>query len=793
MAYVGKSVPGKHDPLLVAGKGQYAADVSLPDMGWMAVLRSPTAHARITSIDVEAARRHPGVRLVVTGKDILQHTIPIPQTLDPRSLGGNGIDVHCLAIDQVRYVGEAVAAVVADDRYTAAEALDLIQVEYDDLPPVVDAEKALEPNAPLIYPEWKTNRMLHVHFQGGDVHAAFARAAHTLKGTVRIHRHTGTPMEPRAYVAALDTTLGYLTLWASTQTPHMLRTVIAQTLKMDEEEVRVIQPHVGGAFGIKIATHPEEPLICLLTRLTGKPVKWIEERTEHLQVAGHGRDQVHHYEVAFESDGTIVGFKDRAVADNGVVSALCGWGMPFVTAFTLPGPYKILNCDIDLSIVATNKGALNAYRGFGKESASFVMDRIMDAVARRLQMDRAKVRLKNFIRPDEFPFEQISGMRADSGNYAGALNMALEKAGYTDFPQQQEEARKQGRYLGLGIGFELTPEGGCIPDSFIAAYDSATVRISPTGTVTVLTGVTSPGGGNETGIAQIVADRLGVILENVKVLQGDTLVCPFGMGNWSSRSLTVGGGAAFTAAGDLRDKLLRVAGNMLETSPDDLDLAEGKVFIKQAPQRSIAIADVTRVIYRQAFTRAVIDLEPGLESTRYYRMGNINHIPDAQGRINAYPTYPYAASVVIIEVDPETGMITPLRYVLAHDSGKIINPLLVEGQVVGATVQGIGGVMYEELAYDENGQLLTGTFMDYTMPTAKEVPPIEVFHQETPSPFTALGTKGAGESAVSAPFGAFLSAVEDALAPLGVTISETPLTPNRVWRLIQDAKARKAV
>lgn len=562
MAYIGKAIPGKHDPLLVAGKGQYAADVSLPDMGWMAVLRSPTAHARITAIDVEAARRLPGVRLVVIGKDILQHTIPIPQTLDPRSLGGNGIDVYCLAIDRVRYVGEAVAAIVADDRYIAAEALDLIQVEYDDLPPVVDAEKALEANAPLVYSEWKTNRILHVHFQGGDVQAAFARAAHTFTGTVRIHRHTGTPMEPRAYVAALDTTLGYLTLWASTQTPHMLRTVIAQTLKMDEEEGRVIQPHVGGAFGIKIATHAEEPLICLLARLTGKPVKWIEERTEHLQVAGHGRDQVHHYEVAFENDGTIIGFKDRAVADNGVVAALCGWGMPFVTAFTLPGAYKIPNCDIDLSIVATNKGALNAYRGFGKESASFVMDRVMDAVARRLQMDRAEVRLKNFIRPDEFPFEQISGMRADSGNYAGALNMALEKAGYVDFPKQQEEARKQGCYLGLEIGFELTPEGGCIPDSFIAAYDSATVRMSPTGTVTVLTGVTSPGGGNETGIAQIVADRLGVVLENVKVLQGDTLVCPYGMGNWSSRSLTVGGGAAFTAAGDIGDVQVRHRGTI---------------------------------------------------------------------------------------------------------------------------------------------------------------------------------------------------------------------------------------
>jgi carbon-monoxide dehydrogenase large subunit len=366
----------------------------------------------------------------------------------------------------------------------------------------------------------------------------------------------------------------------------------------------------------------------------------MEERTEHLQIAGHRRDQVHHYDVAIENDGTIIGLKDRAVADNGVASALAGWGMPYVTAFSLPGSYKIPNYDIDLSIVATNKGALNAYRGYGKESASFVMDRVMDVVARRLQMNRAEVCRKNFIRPDEFPFEQMSGMRADSGNYAGVLNMALEKAGYADFPKQQEEARKQGCYLGLGIGFESTPEGGCIPGNFIAAYDSATVRMSPTGTVTVLTSMISPGGGNETGIAQNVADLLGVVLEYVKVLQGDTLVCSFGIGNWSSRSLTVGS-AAFAAAGDLRDKLLRVAGNMLETAPDDFDLAEGNIFIKQAPQRSMAIADVTRVIYPRAFTLAALDIEPGLESTRYYRMGNLNHIPDAQGRINIYPTYPF--------------------------------------------------------------------------------------------------------------------------------------------------------
>ena len=792
MTYIGKAVPGKLDSVLVAGKGQYAGDISLPGMGFMAVLRSSVAHAHIAIIDASAARQHPGVRAVLTGKEIQEHTNPIPLTADPRISGGNGADVYCLAVDRVRYVGEPVAAVVADDRYIATEALDLIQIEYEELPPVVDPEKALEPGSPLLYPEWKTNQMLHVNFQGGNVQEAFARAAYVLKNTIRIRRHTGSPMEPRAYVASFDATQNMLTLWASTQAPHILRNALAQTLNMSEQGIRVIQTHVGGGFGLKIPAHPEEPLISLFALLTGKPVKWVEERIEHLQTSGHGRDQIHHYEVAFEKDGTIVGFKDRIICDNGACTTLGGWGMPVVTAFSLPGAYKIANCDIDLSIVVTNKGSLHAYRGFGKESSSFVMNRVMDAVARKLGMDRAEVRRKHFIRPEEFPYTQITGMRADSGNYAGALDLALEKAGYVSFREEQERARAQGRYLGLGIGFELTPEGGCFPDSLFVAYDSATVRMSPTGTVTVLTGVTSPGGGNETGIAQIVADRLGVTLENVNVIQGDTLLCPFGLGNWSSRSLIIGGSAAHIAASELREKILTVAGNMLETAPDDLDLADGKVFIKQAPQRMLPLAEVCRTIYRKPFFPAALGIEPGLESTRYFRMGNVSHVPDDKGRINTYPSYPYAVGIVVVEVDVETGMITPLRYVLAHDCGKIINPLLVDGQVIGATIQGIGGVLYEELAYDGDGQLLTGTFMDYTMPTAKEAPPIEVYHQETPSPFTPLGTKGAGESAISAPFGALVSAVEDALAPFGVQINETPLTPNRVWRWIQDAKARKA-
>ena len=368
--------------------------------------------------------------------------------------------------------------------------------------------------------------------------------------------------------------------------------------------------------------------------------------------------------------------------------------------------------------------------------------------------------------------------------------MALEKAGYAAFREEQERLRAQGRFVGIGIGFELTPEGACIPDSFIGAYDGATVRVNPSGEVTVLTGVTSPGSGNETGIAQIVADELGVRLEDVRVIQGDTDLCPYGLGNWSSRSTMIGGSASQAAAREVREKIVKAASGMLEVAQGDVQCEGGRIRVKGAPGREMALAEVARYIYRSSFGPHAVDLEPSLESTRYFRMGNICHTPDELGRINTYPTYPYAAVVAVVEVDPETGAVKVLRYVAVHDCGVVINPLLVEAQYHGGVAQGIGGVLYEQLSYDENGQLLTGTFMDYTLPTATEVPAMEVYHQETPSPFNPLGVKGAGESGITGPLGAVVGAVEDALSPLGVKIRETPLTPNRVWRLIQEAKGR---
>ena len=792
MAYVGSSVSGMLDRTLVAGNGRYTADLRAPGMGFMAVVRSTYAHARVVRIDTDAARAHPGVRCVVTGTEVREWTDPIPHTLNPAALGGHTADVYCLATDRVRYVGEPVAALVADTPHVAAEAAALVDVEYEELPVVTDGEAGLAADAPLLYPEWETNEMLHGRYAGGDVERAFADADHSVDGRLYIHRHTAAPLEPRAVLAEYDDRAERLKVWVSTQTPHPLRTTLAQTLRLDEHAVHVVQPQVGGAFGVKIPTYQEEPLACLLALRTRRAVKWVEERSEHLLAGGHAREHTMTFSAAFNADGRVLGLKGHVLGDVGALGALAGWGMSYVGSFVVPGAYKIPHCEVDVSIVVTNKAPWNAYRGFGKEAASFLMERVMDRVAQHLGMDRAAVRLENFIPKDEFPYVQISGATPDSGDYARALETALDRAGYAGFAEEQARARQQGRFLGIGIGFELTPEGGCIPDSFIGGYEGATVRVGPSGRVTVLTGVTSPGTGNETGIAQIVADQLGVPLDTVRVVQGDTETCPFGLGNWSSRSLFMGGSASLNAAREVRHKMVRVAASMLDAAPEDIDCEAGRLRVRGRDEgRAVAFSEVAEHVHKRAFDRHALDMEPGLEATRYFRMGNIRHEPDDQGRINTYPSYPYAACVAVVEVDVETGVVTPLRYVAVHDCGTIINPLLVEGQFQGAVAQGLGGVLYEQLAYDENGQLQTGTFMDYTLPTAVEVPRVELHHQEVPSPFTPLGTKGAGESGVSGPFGALVGAVEDALTPFGVTVSDTPLTPQRVWRMIRAARTAR--
>ena len=793
MKYVGKGITALPNRQLAAGKGTFVSDVKLEGMLHLAIVRSPHAHANIRGIDTSAAEAVPGVVYVITGEEIKANMNPIMEAYDTAAMGAKGYQWWALMSDKVRFVGEAVAAVVAEDKYTARKAADLVAVDYETLPIVHDCELAMLPDSPLVESTWGDNILVTRDFRSGDVDKAFADADGTFEGVVKQQRYTGAAIEPRAYVATYDPYQKALTYWASTQNPHPLRVFLAETLGIPETEIRVIQPHVGGGFGLKIPTFQEEPLVAYLARKLERPVKFVAERTEDLLVGGHAREERLYYEVAYLKDGTVTGLRAKVIADVGAPAALCGWGQSFVTAFCIPTCYKIPNNRVQLFSVVTNKCPWNAYRGYGKEAASFLMDRIMDRVAESTQLDRAEVRLKNYIPPDAFPYAQVSGAILDSGDYPKAMKRVLEMIDYQNFPALQAEARKEGRFIGIGIGQELTPEGCSMPRStLLGGYDGATVRVNPSGQVTVLTGVTSPGSGNETAMAQIAADMLGIDIANIKVIQGDTDTCPYGLGNYSSRSVIMGGSAVNIAAGEIREKMMKVAAKMLEVTTDDLDLDEGRFSVKGAPTRFVLFKEVASTVYRDCHGAAAMEVEPGLEVTRYFRHANVYHQPETQGRFSSYPSWPNQAVACIIEIDPETGKFKILRYCAVHDSGVVVNPLMAEANLHGGIVQGIGGAMFENLVYDESGQLLTTTFMDYTCPTAADVPSFEVEHQETPSPFTPLGTKGVGESGVTGPLGGLCGAIENALPHLKLQLNELPLTPNRVWKAIQTAEGGRA-
>ena len=793
MKYVGKGITALPNRQLAAGKGTFVSDVKLEGMLHLAIVRSPHAHANIRGIDTSAAEAVPGVVYVITGEEIKANMNPIMEAYDTAAMGAKGYQWWALMSDKVRFVGEAVAAVVAEDKYTARKAADLVAVDYETLPIVHDCELAMLPDSPLVESTWGDNILVTRDFRSGDVDKAFADADGTFEGVVKQQRYTGAAIEPRAYVATYDPYQKALTYWASTQNPHPLRVFLAETLGIPETEIRVIQPHVGGGFGLKIPTFQEEPLVAYLARKLERPVKFVAERTEDLLVGGHAREERLYYEVAYLKDGTVTGLRAKVIADVGAPAALCGWGQSFVTAFCIPTCYKIPNNRVQLFSVVTNKCPWNAYRGYGKEAASFLMDRIMDRVAESTQLDRAEVRLKNYIPPDAFPYAQVSGAILDSGDYPKAMKRVLEMIDYQNFPALQAEARKEGRFIGIGIGQELTPEGCSMPRStLLGGYDGATVRVNPSGQVTVLTGVTSPGSGNETAMAQIAADMLGIDIANIKVIQGDTDTCPYGLGNYSSRSVIMGGSAVNIAAGEIREKMMKVAAKMLEVTPDDLDLDEGRFSVKGAPTRFVLFKEVASTVYRDCHGAAAMEVEPGLEVTRYFRHANVYHQPETQGRFSSYPSWPNQAIACIVEIDPETGKFKILRYCAVHDSGVVVNPLMAEANLHGGIVQGIGGAMFENLVYDESGQLLTTTFMDYTCPTAADVPSFEVEHQETPSPFTPLGTKGVGESGVTGPLGGLCGAIENALPHLKLQLNELPLTPNRVWKAIQTAEGGRA-
>ncbi|MGD9734357.1 MAG: xanthine dehydrogenase family protein molybdopterin-binding subunit [Solirubrobacterales bacterium] len=785
--YTGSRVRRQDGDRFLRGRVSYTDDIALPGTAHLALVRSDVAHGRIVAVEAEAARREPGVITVLDGAELAESFGPIPLAVDPAGIGGQPIEMRCLPTEKVVYHGQPVAAVVAETRAQALDAAAAVELRTEALPVVLDAEAALADDAPLLYEAWGTNLLLGGTVGDGDVEAALAGCEHLLEGEVRTGRQSPAPMEPRAYIASWDGRAERLTWYGTTQAPHPLRHSIATFMGLRERQVHVVAPPVGGSFGYKNFGHPEEYLVCALTRLLGRPVKFAEDRAATLRYGS--KDMRLRFRAGCDAEGRVRGVACELLADHGAAAATGAFAMAFAGALALPNGYDVPAFQVDYRVAVTNKGPWSPFRPFGKEAASLVMERIMDRVAEATGEDPAEVRRRNWVAADRFPFETATGLQLDSGDYGGLLDKVLERLDYAALRERQDRARAAGRCLGVGFGFEVLPEGADIPGALIGASDTSTVRMDPSGEVTILTGVTSPGNGNDTAICQIVADRLGLPLEAIDIVQGDTDLCPFGFGNVSSRGVLAGGASAAAAADDVAAKLRQVAARMLEAGEGEaIELGGGMAAVAGQPERALPIGAVAHAVYTLGYAIAP-DVEPALESTRTFKMPNIRHRPDEKGRIAPFSTFSNALYACLVEVDRETGAVAVLRHVMAHDCGVMINPGFVAGQFTGGVATGLGAALGEEAVYAEDGRLATDAFKTYLLPRANELPPFELLHQVTPSPFTPLGTKGAGEGGVACSMASVLNAVNDALRPLGATVERLPITPQRVLAAIEGATA----
>lgn len=778
---VGAAVRRKEDPRLLRGQGAYVDDLTLPGMLHAAVLRSPHAHARVGRVRAEAARALPGVVAVLAFGDLARWMRPLPRFGAPPPALQARVGFSLRATDQfplasgtVRYAGEPVALVVAENRYLAEDALGLVAVDYEPLPVVPDARSGLAPGAPLLYPEWGDNVAVAFRHAVGDVEGALRRADVVVRETFRVHRYAGMPMECRGVLADPRGRDGGLTVWDSTQIPYSVRAALAEALSLPAHRVRVIAPDVGGGFGTKASLYPEELLIPIAAVALGRPIKWVELRREHLQAAVHSREQLHEVEIAAARDGAILAFRDRFLLDQGGYNP---WGIaqPYNTAAHLLGPFRVRNFEVEAKVVVTNKTPHAPYRGAGRPEAVFVMDRAVDLLAQELGLDPAEVRRRNFVRPEELPYDvgllyrDGQPLVYDSADFPRALETALAGIGYARFRQEQPELRERGVYRGVGLSAYVEGTG-------VGPFEGAVVRLDASGAAVVLTGAASQGQGHETVFAQICADALGLPLEAVTVVEGDTAAVPFGVGTFASRSTVLAGNAIALSAGKVRDKVRRAAARLLEAGPADIELGDGKAFVRGAPASAVTLARVVQASVPSFARPDAAELD--FEATTYYTVPTV--------------TYSSAVHAALVEVDVETGAVTLLRYLVVHDCGRVINPRLVDGQIHGGVAQGIGGALFEELRYDEAGQLLTGTFMEYPVPPAAALPPIETHHLECLSPRNPLGVKGLGEGGAISPPAAIANAVEDALRPLGVRVTAGPLTPATVRSLIERGQVWKS-
>ena len=763
---IGQRLRRNEDPRLLAGRGKYVGDIALPGMAHAAILRSPHAHARIRAIDLEKALAQPGVIAAAAFPHLGSAATPIPCGQYP---GLHSKGFHLLAAEKVRHVGEAVAVILAESRYAAEDALDLIEADYEPLPPVQDLEPALAEGSALVHEDVERNLASRTVWHTGDVDAAFRGAPHTLEARLTVSRGGGMPLETRGLVADYDRVTGQLTVWASTQVPHQVQQTLMEMLGLPPHRVRVIAPDVGGAFGAKLVIYPEDVLIPWLAWRFERPVKWIEDRLEHMQSATQERGQVHRVKVAFDETGRILGLEDAMAHDAGAYTPR-GLVVPLLTASMMPGPYRIPNYRIAFSTVYTNRVPVTPYRGAGQPQAVFVMERVLDLVARRLGRDPTEVRFRNLIPPDAFPYHVgVPNYRGtgplvyDTGDFPAVLRRGLEVAAYGRLVAERDRARAEGRLVGIGTACYVELTGG-------GPHEGALVRVDLAGRVAVFTGGTTQGQGAETTLAQVCAAELGLSPDQVEVIAGDTGAISQGWGAFASRVAVMAGTAVLLAAQEVRRKAIRLAAVALEAAEEDLELAGGTVTVRGAPARAVTLG---RLAAMAAMAGAAYGVEPGLEATRYFQPKDM--------------TYAAGAQVVMVEVDRETGAVRVLRNVFVHDSGPPINPTVVEGQVLGAMAIGFGSALLEQIAYNAEGQLLTASFMDYLLPGAPEVPAVTLEHLETRSPLNPLGLKGVGESATLPAPAVIASAVDDALSALGITVTESPLPPERVRALIARA------
>ncbi len=780
---MGASVKRVEDPRFLTGRARYVDDLVRPGMLHVAFVRSTMAHADITSVDVSAAEEYEGVHAVVTGQEMAKMAKPIVCNSTMETWQGTAYPA--MAYERVRFVGEAVAAIVADDRYLAEDASEMVVVDYDERPTLASVAQAIADDAPRLHDGWVDNFFIKRHFVGGDLETAFAEADGQLELDLISHRHSGMPLENRGVIAEYDEATKLLTVWSASQTPHLVRTGLADVLEIPENSIRVIAPDVGGGFGIKGHLFPEEIAVALLAMKLGRPVKWIEDRREHMLACIHAREHEHHLQVAYKSDGTVLGLRALIYVDCGAYS-VWPWTSTMDTGMALgilPGPYKIRNYECRAYSVTTNKCPLGPYRGVARPAACFSIERVMDEVARAVGLDPFEVRRRNYVTAEEFPYQSITGLVYDSGSYTEALEKVCQDGGLEEMRRLKLQASAEGRLLGIGFAC-YTEQTAHTTNEFVKrgvpiifGYDSAIVRMDPSGDVSVHVSTHSHGQGHETTYAQIVADQLGIEMADIKVFFGDTSSTPYGHGTFASRSAVLAGGASSRAAGKVRELLLRFAAHQLEVDPEDVELGRGRAYVRGSESRGFEISELARWAYHRP-EKLPEEMEPVLEATSSY---------DADPGTG---TFANAAHLALVEVDAETGGLRVLRYAVVEDCGRMINPMVVTGQVHGGVAQGLGGALMEEFVYDENAQLSTTTLLDYRLPGATDIPHISVSHIETLSPFTIDGVKGMGEGGAIAPGPALAAAVQDAISPLGhAFVNEQPLTPERVRRFVEQAMA----